>query len=137
MIVLLDTDVLIDVALKREPFSQYSSKILELAEQKVLNAFIAWHSISNFYYIVESKSKNYKTTEFIRELLQFIQLSSTKTKDAIFATTLNVSDFEDAMQIAAANACNAELIITRNVKHYKLSPIKAKSPMDFIKNLIN
>jgi len=137
MIVLLDTDVLIDVALQRDPFSQYSSKILELAEQKVLNAFIAWNSISNFYYIVESKSKNYKTTEFIRELLQFIQLSSTKTKDAVFATTLNVSDFEDAMQIAAANACNAELIITRNIKHYKLSPIKAKSPMDFIKNLIN
>ena len=136
MIVLLDTDVLIDVALKREPFSQYSSKILELAEQKVLNAFIAWHSISNFYYIVESKSKNYKTTEFIRELLQFIQLSSTKTKDAVFATTLNVSDFEDAMQVAAASVCSAEVIATRNLRDYASAPIRAATPAALIQELV-
>ena len=137
MIVLLDTDVLIDVALQREPFFQYSSKVLELAEQKIINAYLAWHSVSNFYYIVESKSKKYKTTDFIRELLQFVLISPTKTKDAIYAATLKIPDFEDALQIAAASTCNAELIITRNIRHYKTSPITAMSPEKYLETLIH
>lgn len=133
MIVLLDTDVLIDFALNREPFSKYASNLLELAEQKIFTTYLAWHSVSNFYYIVETKSKKQKTEEFIKELLQFIQISPTKTKDAVYATSLKIGDFEDAIQVAAANACNAEFIITRNHRHYKNSPIPAIIPGEFLK----
>ncbi len=133
MIALIDTDILIDVALEREPFSEYSSKVIDYAETRSFHAFIAWHSIANFYYIVSSDLQNHPAKDFIKELLNFIQISPTKTKDALYAGSLDVPDFEDALQIAAAKACNAKYIITRNVVHYKKSPVPATSPKDFIK----
>ena len=48
MIVLIDADVLIDVALDREPFVEHSSLVLDFAENRKFLAYIAWHSIANF-----------------------------------------------------------------------------------------
>ena len=43
---------------------------------------------------------------------------------------LPMTDFEDAMQVAAARACGAQHIVTRNVRDYESSPISAISPQD-------
>ena len=98
-------------------------------------AFIAWHSIANFYYIVSSGSSSSESREFVVELLQFVEVSKTNTKDALFAAELNLKDFEDALQVAAARACRAEYIITRNVKHYQKSPVPALNPKDFLNQI--
>ena len=90
MIVLLDTDVLIDVALDRKPFVEYSSAVLDLAENHRIKGFIAWHSVANFYYLVSSASNKKLTRNFIIELLQFIEISETKTDDAIYAANRQV-----------------------------------------------
>jgi hypothetical protein len=63
-------------------------------------------------------------------------VSKTNTKKALFAAQLNLKDFEDVLQVAAARACGAEYIITRNVKHYSKSPILALIPKEFL-NRIN
>ncbi len=135
MIALLDTDILIDVALARQPFADFSAQVLDAAERRAFRAYIAWHSISNFYYIVQGASKKRQTKKFIVELLTFVEIAPTRTKDALFAATLNVTDFEDALQIAAAKACVAEFIVTRNTKHYKKSPIQAQLPSEFLESL--
>lgn len=132
MIGLLDTDILIDVALGREPFSEHSAMVLNAAEIGSFRAFIAWHSISNFSYIVEPARARLSVKGFIVELLQFVEISPTTTKDVFYATELKLADFEDAMQVAAARACAADLIVTRNVKHYKRSPIPAQTPVEFV-----
>jgi len=43
-----------------------------------------------------------------------------------------MKDFEDAMQVAAAMACGAERIATRNLRYYTNSPIKAISPKSLL-----
>ena len=48
MIILIDTDVLIDVALDREPFAENAAALLDRLEQDPGKGFVAWHSISNF-----------------------------------------------------------------------------------------
>ena len=53
-----------------------------------------------------------------------------------YATTLPMSDFEDAMQVAAARACNARHIVTRNLSDYRLSPIPAISPQEAVSDLL-
>ncbi|RMD92536.1 MAG: PIN domain-containing protein [Calditrichaeota bacterium] len=133
VIVLIDTDILIDVALERLPHADASAWFLDLAERRECQAFIAWHSIANFYYIVSSPSGKTKAKEFIRDLLTFTKVASVGTRDALYAVTLEIPDFEDALQIAAARACGAEKIITRNVKHYRQSPIPAQTPTDLRK----
>lgn len=135
MTVLLDTDILIDVALDRKPFSDYSSEVLDNAEQRVFQAYVAWHSLSNFYYVVSSSAPKVDAKDFLTDLLTFVEVAPTGTKDALYATSLEIGDFEDALQIAAAKACEAEMIVTRNVKHYRGSPIQVHLPQQFLRNL--
>ena len=137
MRVLLDTDVIIDVALDRLPHSENSTRIVDLAETLKINAYIAWHSIANFYYLVSSASGDKKTRHFIKELLQFTAIAETTTSNALYALDAHLKDFEDAMQTAAAKKCSAEYIITRNVKHYKGSVIPVITPQQFLKKNIS
>ncbi len=132
MRILVDTDILVDVALDRMPFSRDASLLLDKLEMKQANGFIAWHSLSNLYYICSSSIHDKKLKEYIKELLFFLSVSETATKDAIYALGLNVGDFEDAMQISAAISCKADFIVTRNIRDFKHSPVPACLPGEII-----
>jgi predicted nucleic acid-binding protein len=128
MILLLDTDVLIDFALDRAPYAQGAADLLDALEKRPGTAFIAWHSISNFYYLASPKQGKQKTKGFLLDLARFVGIAATTTEHLLFAGQIAMSDFEDAMQVAAAVACRASAIVTRNLKDYAKSPIPAVEP---------
>ncbi len=133
--ILLDTDVLIDTALDRSPHSQPASDLLDKIEYGAESAFIAWHSVSNFFYIVAPVSGGASARDFIVELTGFVSVATTDTEAVRYAAGLPMSDFEDAMQVAAARACGARHIVTRNVRDYQRSPIPAVDPREAIRLL--
>ena len=135
MTVLVDTDVLIDVALDRRPFSELAGNLLDALQKKPGEGYVAWHSISNFYYMVAPKKGNPGAKDFIRDLLRFVNVSPAGTKDVLFAIRLAMADFEDALQCAAAVACQADVIATRNFRDYRNSPVPARSPQAVLKSL--
>ncbi len=130
--ILLDTDILIDVALDREPYSEPSFELLEHIESGGERASIAWHTISNLYYIVRPTLGDLTTRQFITELTDFVYVAETDTASIRYATQLPMNDFEDAMQVAAAQACNARFIVTRNTRDYQQSPIPAITPQQHL-----
>ena len=130
--ILIDTDVLIDIALDRAPHSEAAFGLIERVEQGVETASVAWHSISNLYYIVKPTHGDITTRDFIRELTEFVHVAQTDTESIRYATQLPMTDFEDAMQVAAAQACNAQFIVTRNVRDYQQSPIPAITPQEHL-----
>ena len=130
--ILIDTDVLIDIALDRPPHSEAAFGLIERVEQGVETASVAWHSISNLYYIVKPTRGDITTRDFIRELTEFVHVAQTDTESIRYATQLPMTDFEDAMQVAAAQACNAQFIVTRNVRDYQQSPIPAITPQEHL-----
>lgn len=127
---LLDTDVLVDVALDRRPHSDPASELLDRIEHGAEAAYIAWHSVSNLYYIVEPSLGNVSTRDFIVELSRFVAVAETGRDGIRYAAELPMADFEDAMQVAAARACGARHIVTRNVRDYERSPIRAVDPRE-------
>ena len=132
MILLLDTDVLIDVALEREPHADASGRLIDSLERRPGGAYVAWHSVSNFYYLVAPVRGGAGATVFIEELTEFVDVAPASTADLRYATRLALPDFEDAMQVAAAAACGAEIIATRNVRDYEASPIPARTPTELL-----
>ena len=133
--ILIDTDVLIDVALDRRPHSEPASELLDRIELGAINAFMAWHTVSNFYYLVAPSRGNMDTRDFIVELTRFVKMAATDTEDLRYAASLPMADFEDAMQVAAARACGSQYIITRNARDFTYSPIPAISPQDALNAL--
>ena len=127
--------MLIDVALDRSPHSDPASELLDRIEHGAEAAYIAWHSASNFYYIVSPVLGGISTREFIAELTRFVSVATTDTESIRYATSLPMADFEDAMQVAAARACGARHIVTRNVRDYERSPIRAINPRESLSEL--
>ena len=135
MIVLLDTDVLLDVALDRDPHAQPAADLLDALEKHRGTAFVAWHSISNFYYLVRPAKGNLETRLLLLDLARFVQVAPTTTESLLYAAQLEMSDFEDAMQVAAAAVSQADVIATRNVRDYRRSPILVAEPGDVLAKL--
>lgn len=133
--ILLDTDVLIDVALDRHPHAAPAAELLDRIEHGGEAAYIAWHSVSNFYYLVAPALGGVSTRDFIVELTRFVDVAATDTESIGYAVGLPMADFEDAMQVAAARACGARHIITRNVRDYGRSPVRAITPQDALSGL--
>jgi len=128
VIVLVDTDVLLDVALDRAPHADAAARLLDVLEERPGTAFVAWHTIANFYYLCVPARGRGSAREFVRELSGFVAVAPTTTDDLRYAVQLPRRDFEDALQVAAAVACRADVIATRNVRDYKRAPIKAVTP---------
>ena len=133
---LIDTDVLVDVALDRRPYSVYSSEFLERVGQAPEIAWVAWHSISNLYYVVARDLGDEATRQFILYLTNFAEIAQTNTESIRYAAALEMRDFEDAMQVAAARACGARHIVTRNIRDFASSPIPAITPQEALTDLL-
>ena len=133
--ILLDTDVLLDVALDRQPYVEDSAALLGILECRPRMAFVAWHPMSNFYYLVSPTRGKDDARQFLVELTRFVSVAATDTEGFHYSAFLPLSDFEDALQVAAARACGASFIATRNVKHFRQSPIPARTPKKLLKEL--
>jgi len=134
-VILIDADVLIDVALDRKPFSNAASELLDRLQTGPKRAFVAWHTLSNFYYLVAPSHGGPDTRSFIAELVRFVAVAECGTDAIAYAVRLDMADFEDAMQVAAAHACGAGFVVTRNVKDFRRSPIPAITPSEALEAL--
>ena len=132
----IDTDVLVDVVLDRRPHSAYSREFLRRMAQTPGNACVAWHSMSNLYYVVARDLGDEVTRQFILYLTNFVEIAETSTEDIRYAAALEMRDFEDAMQVAAARACGARHIVTRNIRDFASSPIPAITPQEALTDLL-
>jgi PIN domain len=130
MRLLLDINVVLDVAFQRsgEPAT---SQILSRCGREH-EAWLAWHSLATLSYLMERQHSAAFARDFVRGLLTWADVAVTQRADAVNALDWPMPDFEDALQAAAAVACNAQMIITRNVRDFKASPVIAMTPEEFI-----
>lgn len=135
MNVLVDTDVLLDVALDRSPFAKPATRLLDLLERREARGFIAWHTAANFYYLVRPKRRKEDARALLLDLTYFVSIAPTTTESLRQAGRLDMRDFEDAMQVAAGLACGADVIATRNIRDFANAPIRATKPADLLKEL--
>jgi predicted nucleic acid-binding protein len=133
--VLLDTDVLIDLALDRSPYAQYAAELLDTLENRPRSSFVSWHTVANFYYLVTPTRGGNSTKAFLLDLTRFIEVAPATTQGLRYAAELPLKDFEDAMQVAAAEACGADVIATRNVRDYAKAPVRAVTPQTLLGEL--
>lgn len=133
--ILIDTDVLIDVALDRQPFSGAASELLDRLQTGPKRAFVAWHTLSNFYCLVVPARGAPDARTFLTELTRFVAVAECGTEAVAYAARLPMADFEDAMQVAAARASGARFVVTRNARDFRRSPIPAITPAEALETL--
>lgn len=134
MKVLIDTNVMIDAITKRDGASSFSADVIALCSSKMITGFAAPHSFSNLYYILRKEYSDKNRRIIINEYCKILDVVS-MNEDVINAAlnNNNITDFEDAIQYACAESVGADYIVTRNVKDYSRSSIKALSPEEFLR----
>ena len=122
---LVDANIVIDLALDRHPHSADAAALLNRLAREPGRAGVAWHSISNIYYIVARSQGDAAARALVAELARFLSVVPTGTDALRYALALPMRDFEDAMQVAAANTGAVSHIITRNIRDFADSPVPA------------
>jgi predicted nucleic acid-binding protein len=139
MRVLIDTNVLIDVALEREDFVEDSEAVLDWCSTKGTLAWVAWHTVTNCYYILRSMPPKGLGDEaarlFLSELLEWADIAPATTGIAKSGLGMSGGDLEDHLQALCAEAVSADLIVTRNTADFDNSPVRAISPAQFLKEV--
>jgi len=130
--VLLDTNIVLDIALKRDPFYDESFHVFSLINKKKIKAYITTTTITDIYYIVKRKLNHNLSIQFIEDLISVVSLINVTEKTILSAIETKNNDFEDAIQFIAAHENSLNLIITRDKKGFLNSELKVLNPTEFL-----
>ncbi len=134
MKVMIDTNIVLDVLLQREPFFQASYEVVKQSALEKLEGFVSASAATDIYYLLRRSLKDdARAKDNMEKLLQLVGIADALGEDVHAAVASNMSDFEDALVASIAERCQMEYIITRNTKDYTESPVKAIAPEDFLK----
>jgi predicted nucleic acid-binding protein len=134
--VLVDTDIFVDVALGRADFGPDSRAVLDWCEAATGTAVVAWHTVSNLFYLIRAARSDSYARSFIGDLLNFSTVASGDTEDVRRALSMRISEFEDALQVTAAISGHADYIVTRNTADYRSSVIPSLTPREFLRRFV-
>lgn len=130
--VLIDINILLDVLQMREPFYDASARLLALVETRRVKGFIAAHSITTLFYLIQKDQSSAQARASITNLLQFLEIAPVDQNTIEQALNLDYRDFEDAVQMISALQCKAEYLITRNITDYQPALLPVIRPVDFL-----
>lgn len=136
MIILVDTNVILDALLKREPHDNAAETIITKCADRDVIGYLAAHSIPDLFYILRKNYSQKERRKFIRNLCDIFHISDLNAEKIISAIeNEEFADFEDCLQEECAVEVMADYIVTRNPADYKISRIKVIEPGEFIKLL--
>lgn len=131
-VVLLDTNVVLDALLLREPFAVEARELFQMAESGDIKAFVCATTLTTIDYLAAKTvgaAKARKLLTLILSLCEVAPVTRTVLENAIASS---LSDFEDAVLCQAAVACGVGTIITRNAKDFRGCGLSVYSPREWL-----
>lgn len=132
----IDTNIVIDLLSRREPFYEESANLFSLADKKIIELNISSLTVANTSYTLLRQTNSHKAKEILRKLRLIVNILP--LDDKIIGLALNddsFSDFEDGIQYFTAIENGQDLIITRNLKDFKASIIPVMTARQFLETL--
>lgn len=130
--IFLDTDVLLNVILKREIFYIDSAEVLSLVQTREARGFTSSLVLCNLHYIVARLADKRRAMEAVGDLMEILEVLPVDQDILSDALAAGFSDFEDAVESKSAEKAKVDYIITRNIGDFKRSKVKVISPADFL-----
>jgi len=132
MKVFLDSDVILDYLTGRDPFLYEIKVIIDKGLKKKIKLYTSSLIIANVHYFI-SKSENSKLAKIkIEKLTSFIKVLNVGELEIKQSIQSKFKDFEDSIQNCCATNSHMDLIITRNIKDFKLSKLPVLTPREFV-----
>lgn len=131
MDLLIDSNVILDYMLERQPFFNPADKLFNIISDNnnSVKSYVSASAVTDVYYIAYRTLKNHEQVrELLAEVLNVVKIISVTGENIHNAFNLNWKDFEDAVQYLAAVSNNIDAIITRNMKGFSQGEVKICTP---------
>jgi len=135
MRVLIDTNIVIDVVLKRPEFFESSFAVLKLLRERKYRSFVAATTLTNMYFIVRKAAGKTEAMLAVDKTLNWCKVAPVNYRVLDAARFANMKDFEDAVQTAAAKHFGIDTIVTRDKEGFINSGLQVYSPEEFLEVL--
>jgi predicted nucleic acid-binding protein len=136
MIVLFDTDVILDLLLDREPFAEAAALVFSRVEKGDITGYVCATTMTTLHYLAAKALGAAKARKYIQRLLSLLEVAPVNRPVLEAALVGKFDDFEDGVVSEAAHHVGARAIVTRNVKHYRGSAVPAYLPSEILEMLI-
>ena len=120
MKLLIDTNVVLDVLLRREPFSKTAAEVLNLTQRDDVREYVSASAITDIYYIANKQMKDRDAVrDLLKRLLMVVSVVAVSEREIQNALNLAWGDFEDSVQYSVALLNEMDGIVTRNPSDYQ------------------
>lgn len=135
---ILDTNVVMDVLQRREPWFQDGAVIFRAIANKQVTGCLTAKQIADLHFFSRKQFKgeenvDARARQVVGKILSLFELIDTLGIDCQNALGVNNGDYEDAILIESAARAGVEYIVTRNPAHYKTSSVQVYSPAEFVR----
>lgn len=138
MKLLIDTNVILDVLLKREPFFRDAADVLNLTQRNDVREYVSASAVTDIYYIAERQMKDHTAVKnLLKRLLMVVSIAAVSEQEIQNAIKLDWPDFEDSVQYSVAFLNEMDGIVTRNPTDYQNSDIQIWLPEQVLEVLSN
>lgn len=135
MRVLLDTNVVLDVLLKREPWVNDSAAAWRASDEGRIIGHITATTLTDIFYVSRRLAGIEVARKAVRTCLDAFEVCAVDREALERAEAMSGHDFEDDLQIACAVIANLDAIITRNKDDFEESPTRTLSPSELLAQL--
>ena len=138
MRVLVDTNIVLDYLLEREPYAESAKKIVVACKQKKVIGCIAAHTVSNMFFILRKTYSVEDRRTILKDICKLFDVEEIDRLKIIQALdNSDFKDFEDCLQMQCAKSFRADYILTRNLADYRDSEIACISPEEFCEKYLD
>jgi len=129
--VIVDTNVVLDVLLKREPFVKDAVDIFCLAEESRIDAFLCATTITTIDYLLSQSLTSSQARDALRKLIALFEIATVNRLVIERALGSKINDFEDALLAEAGQMAGVDCVVTRNIKDFAGASLKIFDPKEF------
>ena len=132
MRVLVDTNIVLDLLLDREPFATPAAKLAAAIETGLLTGYLCATSVTTIDYLLAKNLGAAKATRAVSSLLSLFEIASVNRVVLENALQAGFSDFEDAVIHEAACHTGADALVTRNLKDFLSATLPVYTAADLL-----
>ncbi len=133
MRIMIDTNVVLDVLMKREPFFRASYEVMKRSALEQVEGFVSATAATDVFYLLRKALRDDRAAkDGLERLSRFVGFADALAEDVHAAIGSNMPDFEDALVAAIAERCHMDCIVTRNTADFRQSPVRALTPQAFL-----
>jgi predicted nucleic acid-binding protein len=125
---LVDSNVVLDVLVERDPFCAASTVVWAMSEARTFDAFVSALSFANVYYVGRKTFGKERARLAIRAMMAAFIVAPVDSDTVAKALASDMSDFEDALQAFAGAAAGATHVVTRDANGFNGGPLIAIAP---------